>query len=135
LTNIALTKKKIRIKYYFFLISNGNLSVSTQHLHFSVLWRISISYKMANQENLPLYEKTWLKRTFQRAIDILILLLLFSLLSYRLFSINNTFTLPWFLAFLCESWFTYTWIVLLNTKWSPAITKTHPNRLLQRYVL
>ncbi|KAK2370181.1 cellulose synthase protein H1 [Trifolium repens] len=87
---------------------------------------------MANQENLPLYEKTWLKRTFQRAIDILILLLLFSLLSYRLFSINNTFTLPWFLAFLCESWFTYTWIVLLNTKWSPAITKTHPNRLLQR---
>ncbi|WJX73827.1 hypothetical protein P8452_57563 [Trifolium repens] len=87
---------------------------------------------MANQENLPLYEKTWLKRTFQRAIDILVLLLLFSLLSYRLFSINNTFTLPWFLAFLCESWFTYTWIVLLNTKWSPAITKTHPNRLLQR---
>ncbi|WJX69064.1 hypothetical protein P8452_53363 [Trifolium repens] len=87
---------------------------------------------MANQENLPLYEKTWLKRTFQRAIDILILLLLFSLLSYRLISINNTFKLPWFLAFLCESWFTYTWIVLLNTKWSPAITKTHPNRLLQR---
>ncbi|KAK2424357.1 cellulose synthase protein H1 [Trifolium repens] len=84
---------------------------------------------MANQENLPLYEKTWLKRTFQRAIDILILLLLFSLLSYRLISINNT---SFKLAFLCESWFTYTWIVLLNTKWSPAITKTHPNRLLQR---
>ncbi|XP_045805954.1 cellulose synthase-like protein B4 [Trifolium pratense] len=87
---------------------------------------------MANQENLPLYEKIWLKRTFQRAIDILILLLLFSLLSYRLFSINNTFTLPWFLAFSCESWFTFTWIVLLNAKWSPAVTKTYPNRLLQQ---
>ncbi|AES67199.2 putative cellulose synthase (UDP-forming) [Medicago truncatula] len=84
---------------------------------------------MANQENLPLYEKIWIKRTFQRAIDILILLLLFSLLCYR---INVTFTIPWFLAFSCESWFTYTWIILLNTKWSPAVNKTYPNRLLQR---
>ncbi|CAJ2660282.1 unnamed protein product [Trifolium pratense] len=83
-----------------------------------------------NQENLPLYEKTWLKRNFQRAIDILILLLLFSLLSYRLFF--SFFTLPWFLAFSCESWFTYTWIILLNAKWSPAVTKTYPNRLLHR---
>ncbi|XP_004487424.1 cellulose synthase-like protein B4 isoform X2 [Cicer arietinum] len=86
---------------------------------------------MANQENLPLYEKIWVKRTFQRAIDIFILLLLFSLLSFRFLSIN-TFTLPWFLAFSCESWFTYTWIVILNTKWSPALTKTYPQRLLQR---
>jgi hypothetical protein len=92
---------------------------------------------MANQENLPLYEKIWLKRTFQRAIDILILLLLFSLLCYRLFFsiINNSLTLPWFLAFSCESWFTFTWIVLLNAKWSPAVTKTYPKRLLQQYVI
>jgi len=87
---------------------------------------------MVNQENL-LYEKIWIERTFQRVIDLLILLLLLSLLCYRiLFIINNTFTLPWFLAFSCESWFTYTWIVVLNTKWSPAVTKTYPNRLLQR---
>ncbi|CAI8592789.1 unnamed protein product [Vicia faba] len=88
---------------------------------------------MANQENLPLYDKIWIKRKFQRAIDILILLLLFSLLSFRLFSIiNNTFTIPWLLAFSCESWFTFTWIVILNAKWCPAVTKTHPNRLLQQ---
>ncbi|XP_058779643.1 cellulose synthase-like protein B4 isoform X2 [Vicia villosa] len=88
---------------------------------------------MASQESLPLYDKIWIKRKFQRTIDILILLLLTSLLSFRLFSIiNNTFTIPWFLAFSCESWFTFTWIVILNAKWSPAVTITHPNRLLQQ---
>ncbi|XP_020238399.1 cellulose synthase-like protein H1 isoform X2 [Cajanus cajan] len=87
---------------------------------------------MANQEyDLPLYEKVWLKRRFQRVIDIFILLLLLLLLSYRLFS-PNTFTFPWLLAFICESWFTFTWIVILNAKWSPALTITHPERLLQR---
>ncbi|RDY01531.1 Cellulose synthase-like protein H1, partial [Mucuna pruriens] len=70
-------------------------------------------------------------RRFQRVIDTLILLLLLLLLSYRVFSSNN-FTFPWFLAFICESWFTFTWIVILNAKWSPAITITHPDRLLQR---
>ncbi|KAL2331853.1 hypothetical protein Fmac_019434 [Flemingia macrophylla] len=86
---------------------------------------------MANSEQyLPLYEKFWLKRTFQRVIDTFILLLLLSLLSYRFFS-PNTFTFPWLLAFICESW-TFTWIVILNAKWSPAVTKTHPDRVLQR---
>ncbi|XP_020238421.1 cellulose synthase-like protein H1 [Cajanus cajan] len=87
---------------------------------------------MANHEqDLPLYEKVWLKRRFQRVLDAFILLLLLLLLSYRLFS-SNTFTAPWFLAFICESWFTFTWIVILNAKWSPALTVTHPERLLQR---
>ncbi|KAK8469620.1 hypothetical protein PHAVU_005G116450 [Phaseolus vulgaris] len=87
---------------------------------------------MANQEHdLPLYEKVWLKRTFQRVMDAFMLFLLFLLLSNRLFS-SNTFTFPCFLAFICESWFTFTWIVILNSKWSPAITVTHPDRLLQR---
>ncbi|KAJ1400051.1 Nucleotide-diphospho-sugar transferase [Sesbania bispinosa] len=87
---------------------------------------------MANQEqHLPLYEKIWLKRTFQRVMDTFVLLLLLLLLSYRLFSIN-TFTLPCFLAFLCESWFTFAWIVILNTKWNPAVSQTHPDRLLQQ---
>ncbi|MED6182631.1 hypothetical protein PIB30_030370 [Stylosanthes scabra] len=81
----------------------------------------------------PLYEKIWVKRTFQKVMDTLILLLLLLLLTYRFFSLLKTFTVPWFLAFLCESWFTFTWIVILNTKWSPAITITHPHRLLQHY--
>ncbi|KAH1222434.1 Cellulose synthase-like protein H1 [Glycine max] len=87
---------------------------------------------MANQGfDLPFYEKIWFKRTFQRVMDTFILVLLLLLLSYRIFSSNN-FTFPWFLAFLCESWFTFTWIVILNAKWSPAVTITHPDRLLQR---
>ncbi|KAK7324810.1 hypothetical protein VNO77_28665 [Canavalia gladiata] len=86
---------------------------------------------MANDGDLPLYEKKWLKPRFQRVMDTFILLLLLFLLGYRVFSIN-TFTFPWFLAFLCESWFTFTWIVILNAKWSPAITVTHIDRLLKR---
>ncbi|TKY48723.1 Cellulose synthase protein H1 [Spatholobus suberectus] len=64
-------------------------------------------------------------------MDTLILVLLLLLLSYRVFS-PNSFSVPWFLAFICESWFTFTWIVILNAKWSPAVTITHPDRLLQR---
>ncbi|KAK7272276.1 hypothetical protein RJT34_28773 [Clitoria ternatea] len=87
---------------------------------------------MANHAtSLPLYEKIWLKRTFQRVMDTLVLILLLMLLSYRVLSVN-TFTLPWFLAFICESWFTFTWIVILNTKWTPALTITHLHRLLQQ---
>ncbi|CAJ1956284.1 unnamed protein product [Sphenostylis stenocarpa] len=87
---------------------------------------------MANQEHdLPLYEKVWLNHPFQRVMDSFILLLLLLLLSYRVFSSNN-FTIPWFLAFICESWFTFTWIVILNSKWSPAVTITHLDRLLLR---
>ena len=88
---------------------------------------------MANQgHDLPLYEKVWLKRRLQRVIDTLILFLLLLLLNYRVLS-SNSFTFPWFLALLCESWFTFTWIVILNSKWSPAVTITHPDRLLQWY--
>ncbi|KAK7261124.1 hypothetical protein RIF29_27428 [Crotalaria pallida] len=88
---------------------------------------------MANlEESLPLYEKVYLKRTFQRILDTFILLLLLLLLGYRVFSIKNSFNIPWFVAFLCESSFTFTWIVILNSKWSPAVTKTHIPRLLQR---
>ena len=71
---------------------------------------------MANQgHDLPLYEKVWLKRRLQRVIDTLILFLLLLLLNYRVLS-SNSFTFPWFLALLCESWFTFTWIVILNSK-------------------
>ncbi|KAJ1400045.1 Nucleotide-diphospho-sugar transferase [Sesbania bispinosa] len=87
---------------------------------------------MANQNStLPLYEKFWIKHKFSRVMDSLTLLLLFSLLGYRVFSHNN-FTFPWFLAFLCESWFTTTWITTMSTKWSPAHTKTHLDRLFLR---
>ncbi|KAK7272279.1 hypothetical protein RJT34_28776 [Clitoria ternatea] len=87
---------------------------------------------MASHANLPLYEKIWFKRTTQRIMDTFILLLLLRLLTYRVLSINSFTLTTWLLAFLCESWFTFTWIVILNTKWTPAFTITHLDRLLQQ---
>ncbi|XP_004487428.1 cellulose synthase-like protein H1 isoform X2 [Cicer arietinum] len=86
---------------------------------------------MANQSSLPLYEKIWAKHTFSRIMDSLTLLLLFLLLGYRISSHNNH-TFPYFVAFLCESWFTITWITTMSTKWTPSHTKTFLDRLLLR---
>ncbi|KAL0001659.1 hypothetical protein SO802_015440 [Lithocarpus litseifolius] len=86
---------------------------------------------MANPISLPLYEKIPRKNTLQRAFDSLIFLLLLSLLIYRLLFLNNH-GLTWLLAFLCESWFTFTWVVIISSKWNPVENKTYPDRLLQR---
>ncbi|KAK7324813.1 hypothetical protein VNO77_28670 [Canavalia gladiata] len=86
---------------------------------------------MANQNTLPLYQKNWIKHRFSRAMDSLVLLLLFMLLGYRVCS-HNIYTFPWFVAFLCESWFTFTWITTISTKWTPAKTTTFLDRLFLR---
>ncbi|XP_054812809.1 cellulose synthase-like protein H1 isoform X3 [Prosopis cineraria] len=79
-------------------------------------------------EEVQLYEKIRLRRTFQRVMDGSIFLLLLLLLSHRLISFSTHFTFPCFLAFLCESWFTFNWFMILSTKWSPARINTflHP---------
>ncbi|TKY48721.1 Cellulose synthase protein B4 [Spatholobus suberectus] len=64
-------------------------------------------------------------------MDSLTLLLLLMLLGYRIFSRNNH-TFPCLVAFICESWFTFTWILIISTKWNPAHTKTYIDRLLLR---
>lgn len=86
---------------------------------------------MANQNPLPLYDKILLKYTFSRVMDSFTLLFLLLLLGYRILYINN-YPFPWFVAFLCESWFTFIWVVTMSTKWSPAYTITHLDRLLLR---
>ncbi|KAI9107732.1 hypothetical protein K1719_021395 [Acacia pycnantha] len=53
------------------------------------------------------------------------LLLLLLLLNYSVISLTNHFNFPCFLALLCESWFTYTWFVILSTKWTPARVITY----------
>ncbi|KAG6717656.1 hypothetical protein I3842_04G111900 [Carya illinoinensis] len=80
--------------------------------------------------SLPLYEKIPRKNALQRTSDIIIFFLLLSLLTYRLLHLKNHGT-TWLLAFLCESWFTFTWVLVLNMKWNPVIFKTHPDHLLQ----
>lgn len=90
---------------------------------------------MANQNTLPLYDKYWVKHTLSRVMDSLTLLLLLLLLGYRIniFSHSN-YTFPCLVAFICESWFTFSWILVISTKWSPAYTKTYIHRLLLRYI-
>ncbi|KAH9718110.1 cellulose synthase-like protein B4 [Citrus sinensis] len=58
--------------------------------------------------SLPLYEKVILKNTTQRYLDVTILFLLLSLLFYGLLSLKHN-GFAWFLAFLCESCFTFVW--------------------------
>ncbi|XP_034701260.1 cellulose synthase-like protein H1 isoform X2 [Vitis riparia] len=87
---------------------------------------------MAKPIPSPLYEKIPQKNTLHRALDLTIFFLLLSLLAYRLLSLkNNGFT--WLIAFLCESWFTFIWILNFSCKWNPVSYKTYPERLLQCY--
>ncbi|KAI9094267.1 hypothetical protein K1719_026849 [Acacia pycnantha] len=65
-------------------------------------------------------------------MDSFIFILLLLLLSNRVISLTNHFNFPCFLAFLCESWFTYTWFVILSTKWTPARVITYLHSLPQR---
>ncbi|KAL5059792.1 hypothetical protein RYX36_031396 [Vicia faba] len=64
-------------------------------------------------------------------MDSSILLLLLVLLGYR-FSSHGNYSFPWFVAFLCESWFTITWITTISTKWTPTPTKIFLHRLAHR---
>ncbi|KAI9107631.1 hypothetical protein K1719_021294 [Acacia pycnantha] len=83
-------------------------------------------------EDVQLYEKIRLKSTFQRLIDSFIFILLLLLLSHRLITFSTHFTLPCFLGFLCESWFTVNWFIILSTKWARARVNTFLHSLSQR---
>ena len=85
---------------------------------------ILLHFPMAKPISSPLHEKFPQKNTFHRALDLTIFFLLLSLLAYRLLSLkNNGFT--WLLAFLCESWFAFIWILNLSPKWNPVSHKTY----------
>ncbi|PQQ01309.1 cellulose synthase-like protein H1 isoform X3 [Prunus yedoensis var. nudiflora] len=87
---------------------------------------------MANSQSLPLCEKKPLKiNTLQRAQEIAILFLFICLLVYRLLSLTDH-GFVWLLAFLCESWFAFNWVLTLNTQWTPVEYKTYPQNLLQQ---
>jgi hypothetical protein len=122
---------------YYFVPSKHEAQVGYKYNtikgHQFIGWVIfQVICSMANKNSLPLYEKIWVKHTFSRVMDSLTLLLLFLLLGYRISS-NNNHTFPWFVAFLCELWFTITWITTMSTKWTPSHTKTFLDRLLLRY--
>nr|GLL23015.1 cellulose synthase-like protein H1 [Ipomoea trifida] len=79
----------------------------------------------------PLYEIQFRNNTISRAIEIVILFLLLSLICYRLFSLRSHDHIPWLLALICEAWFTFVWVLAVNAKWNQIQTKTYPQRLLQ----
>ncbi|KAF4394482.1 hypothetical protein G4B88_018632 [Cannabis sativa] len=81
----------------------------------------------------PLCEKIPVKNTLNKAINLTTLLLLISILLYRLLHLSEH-GYPWLFAFLSESWFTFDFLLSLNTKWTPLDFKTHPQTLLQRYL-
>ncbi|XP_075672234.1 cellulose synthase-like protein H1 isoform X2 [Castanea sativa] len=95
-------------------------------------WNSFLFLFMANATtSLPLFEKIPRKNTIQRGFDIIIFFLLLLLLVYRLYFLNH-YGFTWILAFLCESWFTFTWVLVISTKWTLVDYNTYPDRLLQR---
>ncbi|CAH9089288.1 unnamed protein product [Cuscuta europaea] len=83
--------------------------------------------------SFPLYEVKFVNSKISRTVEVIILCLLLSLISYRLLSLNShDYSLPWFLALVCESWFAFNWILTINIKWNHVETKTYPERLLKR---
>ncbi|XP_018482999.1 cellulose synthase-like protein B3 isoform X2 [Raphanus sativus] len=79
----------------------------------------------------PLCERISHKRNFLRAMDLAILGLLFSLLLYRIRHMSQNDT-AWVVAFLCECSFTFIWLLITCTKWSPAEHKPYLDRLDER---
>nr|GLL23019.1 cellulose synthase-like protein H1 [Ipomoea trifida] len=86
----------------------------------------------AKHPPFPLYEIKYRNNRISRAIEIIILFLLLSLITYRLFSLGSHDGIPWLLALICEAWFTFVWVLTVNAKWNQIQTKTYPQRLLQR---
>nr|GMD70102.1 cellulose synthase-like protein H1 [Ipomoea batatas] len=85
----------------------------------------------AKHPPFPLHEIKLRNNRISRTIEIIILFLLLSLITYRLFSLHSHDRIPWLLALICESWFTFVWILTINCKWNQIQTKTYPQRLLQ----
>ncbi|KAM2653203.1 hypothetical protein EV2_024869 [Malus domestica] len=86
---------------------------------------------MENPQSLLLCEKTALKiNALQKTLEIAILFLFVFVLVYRLLSLRDH-GFVWLLAFACESWFAFNWVLILITQWTPVEYKTNPHNLLQ----
>ncbi|CAH2079068.1 unnamed protein product [Thlaspi arvense] len=79
----------------------------------------------------PLFERISHKSYFLRAVDLTILGLLFSLLLYRILHMSQNDNV-WLVALICESLFSFMWLIITCIRWSPAEDKPYPNRLNER---
>lgn len=89
---------------------------------------------MANKSTAPLYEKIHLKNSIPRAVELIILFLLIFLLAYHLISLKQH-GIPSLLAFLCESCFAFTWIIVINCKWNQVKYIQYPDQLSELLVI
>ncbi|TVU14499.1 hypothetical protein EJB05_37973 [Eragrostis curvula] len=92
---------------------------------------------MASAKKLQLQERVPLRRTAWKFADLAILALLLALLARRVASLlGNSGGVPpsrcWFVALVCEAWFTLVWLLNVNGKWSPVRFDTHSERLSER---
>ncbi|XP_024003856.1 cellulose synthase-like protein B3 isoform X2 [Eutrema salsugineum] len=85
----------------------------------------------SNSSLPPLWEKISYESYFLRAVDLTILGLLVSLLCHRILHMSQNDTV-WVVAFLCESCFSFIWLLITCIKWSPAEHKPYPDRLDER---
>ncbi|OWM75390.1 hypothetical protein CDL15_Pgr021554 [Punica granatum] len=83
-----------------------------------------------------LFERQLQWNSAQRAADIAILLLMVSLLSYRLVCLASSHgggreVTTWQVEMGCDPWFTFVWVLIVSTKWNLLHYLTFPQRLLQ----
>ncbi|CAN8247687.1 unnamed protein product [Cochlearia groenlandica] len=88
---------------------------------------------MANSSSSPppLCERISHKSYVLRAVDLTILALLLSLLLFRFQHISQN-GLVWTVAIICESFFTFIWLLISCIKWTPAEHIPYPDRLHER---
>eukprot|EP00253_Pinus_taeda_P026601 PITA_26601 len=81
----------------------------------------------------PLYEKVVEKPKLYRVYACLHLVLMLSFLGYRLLNPLDESYVVWILAFACELWFAFQWILECNLRWLLVHYRTYPERVACRY--
>uniref|UniRef100_A0A0D6QW26 Glycosyltransferase 2-like domain-containing protein n=1 Tax=Araucaria cunninghamii TaxID=56994 RepID=A0A0D6QW26_ARACU len=82
---------------------------------------------------LPLYEKVIHRSHLYKTYVCLRLILFLCFLGYRVLNPMDELYGFWILAFACELWFAFDWILYQNMRWTLIDYKTYPERIASRY--
>uniref|UniRef100_A0A0E0KQQ8 Cellulose synthase-like protein H1 n=1 Tax=Oryza punctata TaxID=4537 RepID=A0A0E0KQQ8_ORYPU len=90
------------------------------------------------KEKKKLQERVPLRRTAWMLADFVVLFLLLALLVRRAAAEHGDDGgggggAAWRVAFVCEAWFTFVWLLNMNAKWSPVRFDTYPENLAERW--
>uniref|UniRef100_A0A0D9W501 Glycosyltransferase 2-like domain-containing protein n=1 Tax=Leersia perrieri TaxID=77586 RepID=A0A0D9W501_9ORYZ len=78
-----------------------------------------------------LQERVPLRRTAWKLAEFFVLFLLLALLAHRATGLDAG-GVAWQVAFVCEAWFTFVWLLNMNVKWNPVRFVTYPENLAER---